>query len=210
MLNTNKFDVGGSRERVLSDGELRSLWTATGGDDQYSQILRLLLLTGCRRDEIGSVRWSEVDLEKALISLPGERTKNSRAFDVPLAPAALSILEAQPRKPDRDFVFGRGRGGYRGWARSKATLDSRVKIEPRWTLHDLRRTLSTVMHERLGVQPHVVEAVLGHVSGHKAGVAGVYNRAAYLAEKTVALLRWAEHIAAIVEGHPAKIVALRS
>jgi len=66
------------------------------------------------------------------------------------------------------------------------------------------------MHERLGVQPHVVEAVLGHVSGHKAGVAGVYNRAAYLAEKTVALLRWAEHIAAIVEGHPAKIVALRS
>ena len=91
---------------------------------------------------------------------------------------------------------------------SKMELDQRANIAP-WRVHDLRRTASTVMHG-LGVQPHVVEAVLGHISGHKAGVAGVYNRATYSAEKAAALALWAEHVLAVVEGRPAKVVSLRA
>ena len=146
------------------------------GGDQYNAVVRLLLLTGARRDEIGGLKWDEIDFDSAMISLPGERTKNSKPFDIPLTPAALAILEAQPRR-DRTFVFGRGQGGFSGWSKSKKELDQRANIAP-WRLHDLRRTMSTVMHE-LGVQPHIVEAVLNHISGHKGGVSGVYNKASY-------------------------------
>jgi integrase len=207
VANTNRHEEGGSRERVLTSDELRAIWTATAGSDQYSAIVRLLLLSACRRDEAGSLRWSEVDLNQAIISLPGERTKNSKPFDIPLTPAALAVLEAQPRQ-DRAFIFGRGQGGFSGWSKSKAELDQRANIAP-WRLHDLRRTASTVMHG-LGVPPHIVEAVLNHISGHKGGVAGVYNKAAYAAEKAAALALWAEHVLAVVEGRPAKIVSLRT
>lgn len=205
VANTNRHEEGGSRERVLTSDELRAIWTATAGGDQYSAVVRLLLLLACRRDEVGSLQWSEIDFDQAMISLPGERTKNSKPFDIPLTAAALAILEAQPRR-DRAFVFGRGQGGFSGWSKSKTELDQRANIVP-WRLHDLRRTASTVMHE-LGVQPHIVEAVLNHISGHKGGVSGVYNKAAYRTEKAAALALWAEHVLALVEGRPAKIVSL--
>ena len=80
---------------------------------------------------------------------------------------------------------------------------------PVWRLHDIRRYVATHMAE-IGIQPHIIEAVLNHVSGHKAGVAGVYNRATYLPEKTAALARWAEHLEAVVKGEPAKVVPLRA
>jgi integrase len=207
VANTNRHEEGGSRERVLTSDELRAIWTATAGGDQYSAVVRLLLLLACRRDEVGSLQWPEIDFDQAMISLPGERTKNSKPFDIPLTAAALAILEAQPRR-DRAFVFGRGQGGFSGWSKSKTELDQRANITP-WRLHDLRRTASTVMHE-LGVQPHIVEAVLNHISGHKGGVSGVYNKAAYRAEKAAALALWAEHVLALVEGRPAKIVSLRA
>ena len=208
VIATNKNHEGGSRERVLSNDELRAVWTATSGGDQYSAVVRLLLLTGARRDEIGGLKWDEIDFDNAMISLPGERTKNSKPFDIPLTPAALAILEAQPRR-DRAFVFGRGQGGFSGWSKSKTELDQRANIAP-WRLHDLRRTVSTVMHDCLAVQPHIVEAVLGHISGHKGGVSGVYNKAAYRTEKAAALALWAEHVLAVVEGRPAKVVSLRA
>jgi integrase len=208
VIATNKNHEGGGRERVLSNDELRAVWTATSGGDQHSAVVRLLLLTGARRDEIGGLKWDEIDFGNAMISLPGERTKNSKPFDIPLPPAALAILEAQPRR-DRAFVFGRGQGGFSGWSKSKAELDQRANITP-WRLHDLRRTVSTGMHDRLAVQPHIVEAVLGHISGHKGGVSGVYNKAAYRTEKAAALALWAEHVLAVVEGRPAKIVSLRT
>jgi integrase len=207
VANTNRHEEGGSRERVLTSDELQAIWAATADGNQYTAIVRLLLLTAARRDELGSLQWSEVDLDNAMISLPGERTKNLKPFDIPLTPAVLAILAAQPRR-DRPFVFGRGQGGFSGWSKSKMELDQRANIAP-WRLHDLRRTASTVMHG-LGVQPHVVEAVLNHISGHKGGVAGVYNRATYSAEKAAALALWAEHVLAVVEGRPAKIVSLRA
>jgi integrase len=198
--HTNKLAVPASRDRVLSDHELAAIWRGTEGD--YSAIVCLLMLLGCRREEVGGLKWSEIDLGRAMISLPGERTKNGRAFDIPLAPAALAILQAQPRR-EGDHVFGRA--GFKGWVTGKREIDKRVKIAP-WRLHDLRRTVSTQMHERLGVAPHVVEAVLNHVSGHQAGVAGTYNKATYAAEKRRTLDRWAEHLLAIVEGRDSKIV----
>jgi integrase len=113
--------------------------------------------------------------------LPAARTKNRLEHDVPLSPAATVILTGTPRRAGRDLVFGEGVGGFSGWSLAKAALDKRLPIKP-WRLHDLRRTAATRMGD-LGVLPHVIEAVLNHISGHKAGVAGIYNRATYAAEK---------------------------
>src|SRR5262249_39474291 len=107
----------------------------------------------------------------------------------------------------RDYAFGSGRNGLLGWSNNKVALDARIAakgaISP-WRLHDLRRTVSTRMHDELGIAPHIVEAVLNHISGHKAGVAGTYNRAAYSREKAIALTRWAEHLNAIVSERSSK------
>jgi integrase len=127
VIATNKNHEGGNRERVLSDDELRAVWTATSGGDQHSAVVRLLLLTGARRDEIGGLKWDEIDFSNAMIWLPGERTKNSKPFDIPLTPPVLSILEAQPRR-DRAFVFGRGQGGFSGGPRVKWSLTSVRKL----------------------------------------------------------------------------------
>ena len=204
ITSTNKHAVAASRERVLSDEELKAIWTAANSAGQYGVIVKLLALTGARREEIGRLTWPEIDLDAALISLPGSRTKNHKPFQIPLSPAAVSLLAAQPRRVGVDFLFGRA--GFKGWAQGKAALDRRAKIAP-WRAHDLRRTMSTVMHERLGVAPHVVEACLNHVSGHQGNVAGVYNRAQYVVEKRRALDIWAAHVAAVVEGRASKVVA---
>jgi integrase len=216
VANTNRAPENGARSRVLDGDELREIWQAAGSD-RYGSIVKLLLLTAARRDEIASLAWSEVDLDAALIVLPPARTKNRREQEIPLAPPALAILQAQPRRMSadgnpRDFVFGSvGQFGFAGWSKAKAELDARLfaarkaagkaPILP-WRLHDLRRTASTVMHDKLGIAPHYVEAVLGHVSGHKAGVAGTYNRARYQLEKRNALQAWADYVLAVVAAAP--------
>src|SRR5262249_26348585 len=157
-----------------ADDELRAILTALG-DDQFGAIVWLLALTGQRRSEIGSLRWSEVDLFRdagPLIRLPGERVKNGQPHSVPLSPPALAILKAQPRRLEadgspRDLIFGFGRGGFSDWSKAKIALDQRIAgtgVRP-WRFHDLRRTMSTVMHDRLGIMPHIVEAVLNHTGG---------------------------------------------
>jgi integrase len=201
VTGTAKADEGRSRERVLSDAELAAILAALGAD-QFSDIVRLLALTGQRREEIGGLRWAEVNFARSLIVLPPERTKNSREHAVPLSPAAHAILERQLARSKtvqgREFVFGHGAGGFSGWSRCKTRLDHRLNL-PEWRLHDLRRTAATVMADRLGVLPHIVEAVLNHISGHRAGVAGVYNRARYQIEMRDALAKWAGHLSAITE-----------
>jgi integrase len=219
VVNTNSASTLTARERVLDDAELVAIWRALE-DDQYGAIVRLLILVGARRDEIASLRFSEIDLDAAVITLPPERTKNRREQQIPLAPAALAILQAQPRRmqPDgtpRDLVFGFGTRGFQDWSGSKKDLITRIEAAGQpiadWRLHDFRRSMSTTMHERLSVQPHVVEAVLGHVSGHLAGVSGVYNRASYADLKRFALEKWAGHIEALVTGKrsSAAVVKLR-
>jgi integrase len=188
VQGTGKADEGGSRDRVLSPAELRKLWCSLG-EDKFSDVVRLLLLTAQRRTEIGKLAWSEIDFDRKLITLPADRVKNSRSQELPLSRQALAVIEHQPRTTD--FVFG-GKKGFQDWAAAKATLDQRIGIAP-WRLHDLRRTAATYMAE-IGILPHIVEAVLNHVSGHKASVAGIYNRAKYADEMRSALQRWADYV----------------
>lgn len=166
--HTNKHEEK-SRERVLADAELKAIWDACR-DNDFGAIVKLLVLTGQRKTD-GSLRWNEVSDEQ--IALPAERTKNKRAHTIPLSNAARAILN-QFNNEGRRCVFGRADTGFGGWNWSKQELDALTAIEP-WTLHDLRRTVATRMAD-LGVQPHIIEAVLNHVSGHKGGIAGVYNR----------------------------------
>jgi integrase len=185
VAGTAKADEGGSRERVLTQEELRKLWHSLG-TDRFSDIVRLLLLTGQRRNEIGGLRWAEIDLTARVIVLPPERVKNNREHSVPLSSQAFAILHSLSRRNSTDLVFG----GFNDWHRAAQRLGRHLGIAG-WRLHDLRRTAATQMAE-LGIQPHIIEAVLNHISGHKGGVAGVYNRARYADEMPQALQRWAD------------------
>jgi integrase len=189
VTGTAKANEGASRERVLTRDEIVALWRGLG-DDPFSDIVRLLLLLGQRRDEIGELQWTEVDLVLKQITLPPSRTKNGREHTLPLSGQALAILDRQPRRNSSEFLFGER--GFNNWSFAKSVLDKRLGLAP-WRLHDLRRTCATQLGE-LGVQPHIIEAVLNHVSGHKAGVAGIYNRARYEADMREALQRWADHV----------------
>jgi integrase len=197
-----------SRARVLNDDELKAIWGATDGDDDYASVVRLLMLTGARASEIGGLRFSEII--DGRIVLPATRTKNAREHAIPLAPVARALLDARTRRTDRDFVFGRRQNRpFTGWSVCKTKLDARLgSAVPHWTHHDLRRSMSTRMAESLDIEPHIIEAVLNHVSGHKHGVAGVYNRARYEQQKTTALLRWADYVLAVVEGRRSKVIPL--
>jgi integrase len=199
-----------SRDRVLSAAELKVIWQCAGGGD-YGDVVKLLLLSGQRLSEVAGLRWSE--LTDGAIELPGERVKNKRAHSVPLSDAARAIVNGRKPIDGRDLVFGKRKDRPpTGWGELKARHDARIAatgfVMPPWRIHDLRRTTATTMAEDLGILPHVVEAVLNHASGHKHGVAGVYNRASYAKEKREALTKWAEHLMAIVEGRPAKVVPL--
>jgi integrase len=184
VAGTGKANEGPSRDRVLTQTELAEVWHVATGT--FGDIIRLLLLTGQRRNEIGFLRWSEVDLARGMLVLPPERTKNKLRHELPLASQALAILRKRPNGDGNVFrQFN--------WHRGKLGLDAALKGVAPWRIHDLRRSCATGMAE-LGVQPHIIEAVLNHVSGHKAGVAGIYNRARYTEEMRIALQRWADHI----------------
>jgi integrase len=189
-----------SRERVLSDAELKAIWTACPHND-FGAIVKLLILTGQRRTEIGGLRWDEIRDDQIVFS--ASRTKNGRAHVVPLSDPSRAIL-SRFNRGNREHIFGRY-NGFTDWSKAKAALRAEAGD---WTLHDLRRTAVTRMAE-LGVQPHIIEAVINHVSGHKGGVAGIYNRATYDREKREVLNLWAEHVTALVEGRKATVVPMR-
>ena len=188
-------------------------------DDDHGRIVRLLILTGQRRAEMGDLGWSEIRLEKRQIELPQGRTKNGRAHVVPLSHEALAILGGITATNGRDLVFGLGAGGFSGWSKAKSELNERIakarrqgglkKAMPGWTIHNLRRSFVTHVSEHGFAPPHVVEAIVNHISGAKAGVAGVYNRANYLTDKRQALELWGAHLAALVEGRESNVVPLR-
>ena len=186
-----------TRDRVLADEELASIWkVAPAIGYPYGAVVQLLALTGQRRGEIVGMRWPEIDLDKALWSIPAERTKSARAHVVPLSPQAVRILTSLPMI-STTFVFpALGRelpiSGFSKWKRD---LDTRVAISD-WRIHDLRRTAASGM-ARLGVAPHVVERILNHTSGTLGGVAGIYNRFGYLPEMRAALELWSRHVAAL-------------
>jgi len=213
VIGTNKPGGSNSRDRVLDGGELAAVWRACEGAGEYGTIVRLLMLTAARREEIAGLRWSEIDLDRGTFRISGERTKNHRELVLLLPPVAMSIVEAIPRREGRELLFGEGAGPFSGWSAAKRLLDARIAatgapLAP-WVLHDIRRSVATHMAETLAIQPHVIEALLNHVSGHKAGVAGVYNRATYQNEIRAALALWADHVRWIVEGAAPRVVLLR-
>jgi integrase len=215
LLGDGANPVGGTysppnpvpRDRVLSNDELVAIWRACG-DDDYGRVVRLLILLGSRRREIGGLRWSEFDLDTETWALPAARAKNNRAHTITLPAAALDIIRTVPRS-SRDHLFGdRAEVGFTAWTAGKQELDSRLGAVKPWRLHDVRRTVATGMAD-LGVEPHHIEACLNHYGGHRAGVAGVYNRSSYVSEVARALERWASHVEQLVSGKkPGKIVKL--
>jgi integrase len=207
VVGTNEPKTAPSRDRVLADAELGSVWKACG-DDDFGRIVRLLLLTGQRRTEVGGVTWGELDLDGGTWTIPAQRTKNGRQHTLPLSALAVSVIEAIPQRVGRDCLFGeRGTSGFCSWATAKAALDARIGGQvAKWTLHDLRRSVATRMCD-LGVMPHVVEQILNHHSGHRGGIVGVYNRSAYEGPVKAALGMWADHIRTLVEGGERKVLA---
>lgn len=183
-----------ARDRVLSDHELIAYWHAGAFEGYpFAQFLWLLILTGQRRGEVSGMRWSELDLDKGLWTLPAKRAKNSTSHIVPLSPLVISILKSVPRFQGSDLVFTtNGLNPISGFGRFKRRLDEAVGLGAEdWRFHDLRRTMATNM-AMMRVQPHIIEAVLNHKTGIVSGVAATYNRHAYLDEKREALELWAE------------------
>jgi len=227
------------RDRVLSDDELRWLWQACEAIGwPFGPLVKLLLLTAQRRDEVASLEWSEIDLEKRTWTMPREKAKNDRAQEVHLSVAAAEVLEALPRLGDGLVFTTTGETPISGFSRAKLRLDAamararrrslglpeaekelrkalRIAAKkplpeeiPNWTLHDLRRTAATGM-ARLNVAPHVVDKVLNHVSGTIRGVAAVYNRFEYLEERRAALEAWGRYVENLVAPARSNIVPLR-
>jgi integrase len=207
VIGTRRPVEAKPRDRVLSAAELAAIWRACN-DDDHGRIIRLLILLGSRRQEIGGMRFSELD-DAGTWTLPAERSKNGRAHTIALPPAALAIIKSVPRR-SRDHLFGdRADDGFTGWSHSKVALDRRLgdSVKP-WRIHDLRRSVATGMAD-LGIEPHHVEATLNHFSGHRRGGAFVYNKAKYEGQIRAALARWSEHVLALIEGRKSKVVALQ-
>jgi integrase len=206
VIGTTRPQEAKPRDRVLSDAELAAVWNACD-DDAFGKVIKLLILTGARRAEVGGMRWNEIDFERGVWVIPAERVKNGRQHTLPLTPLAISIIQSVPRRIGRDHLFGtRSDGGLSHW-HQKAELDQRLTIKP-WRVHDLRRTLATRLCD-LSIAPHVVEQILNHQSGHRAGIVAVYNKSTYEREVKATMALWDDHVRSITaDGGERKIVPL--
>ncbi len=198
---------GGKRDRVLDSAELKSIWIeVTSTYSTYNAIIQLLILTGQRRDEIAEAEWNEFDFAKKIWTLPAERTKEGKkAHRLPLSPLAVRVLQNIPRT-DSPYLFpseGNKRATFSNWSKGKEHLDDKSKTT-NWTLHDLRRTVSTMLASKLRVFPHVIESIIDHASVEQKGVGGIYNRASYEKEMRDALKKWADFIADLATAPPPK------
>ena len=204
-----------ARTRVLSDDEIRIIWPVLDQAGTFGAMVKMLLLTAQRRDEVAHMSRNEVDKDGIWV-IPAERYKTKRPNHVPLSKAALALIENQPKLNDCDLIFpSRVKTPYSGFAKSKAKLDkallatmnthaktgTRVDLLPNWTLHDLRRTAKTLM-ARAGVRPDISERVLGHVI---TGVEGTYDRHSYAEEKRDALEKLTSMIERILNPLPSNV-----
>ena len=215
-----------SRDRVLEEEEIRLAWRVFDAIGwPFGSIGKLLLLTGARRSEIAEARWQEIDLAAKTLTLPGSRTKNGEPSQIPLSDAAAEIISALPRIEGKAALLFSTTGAtpVSGFSRSREVIEramvaklreaatergqdpEKVEAPKPWTLHDLRRTCASGMAS-LKIAPHVIEAVLNHKNGTIKGVAKVYNRYSYAAEKRAALDAWARRLNAIVTGTEASNV----
>jgi integrase len=185
------------RDRVLADDELVAVWKAAGKIGwPFGDAIRLLILTGARREEIGQLKWTEIAGDS--ISLDAARTKNGEPHLIPLSLPAMTLLQRVPRIDGSPFVFTRnGTKAIVGWGAAKRRVDSIAGIQP-WRIHDLRRTTATGL-QKLKTPLQVTEAILGHTAGSRAGVIGIYQRHDYADEKRAALEAWGAHVIALVQ-----------
>ena len=201
-----------ARERLLTHEELRLCWRAAEQEGfPFGPCVWLLILTGQRRSEVSEMRWSELDLDNALWTIPRTRVKNGTTQVVPLSQLALSIIRSLPRILGSDFVFTTtGTSPISGFGRLKERLDTALPPGTEdWRFHDLRRTAATNL-AMLRVPPHIIEAVLNHKSGIVSGVAAIYNRHAYIDEKREALELWATRVTELMRPRPLDLRLLRS
>jgi integrase len=204
-----------SRDRVLTDDEIRLFWRACEAIGwPFGPLARMLLLTGQRRDEVSAATWAEIDMETATWRLAGERVKNKREHAIMLSAQTMRLLEGLPRingtkgyvfttsgeKPIECFSYMKNRIDGAMLAEARRLDPSAAEI-PRWTFHDLRRTAASGMAS-LGVAPHVVESTLNHASGTIKGVAAVYNRYRYETERRAALEAWGRRVEQLATGEP--------
>jgi integrase len=197
------------RERVHSDAELREIWRAADIlGYPFGPVVKLLLLTGARREEVAGMRWSELAADLSLCTLPAERVKNKKKHEIPLNAPARALLAELPRISE--FVFSTtGTAPVSGFARAKRRLDQAIIPPlPPWVLHDLRRSLASGM-AALGVQLPVVEKILNHVGNSFSGVRGVYQRYDFAKEKRHALELWGRHVLALAQRpRPSNVIDL--
>jgi integrase len=186
------------RNRVLADAELLATWQATAGGGSFNSIVRMLILTAQRRDEVAGMAWSELADDLTVWVIPAARAKNDQDNIVPLAPQAQAIVRDAKRYGGNPLVFPGENGVFSGWSKSKDRLDKASGVKD-WRLHDIRRTAATGL-QRLGVRLEVTEAILNHVAGSRAGIVGLYQRHNWADEKRAALSAWGEYVGAIVEG----------
>jgi integrase len=192
-----------SRERWLTDDELRRVWKAASAiDNTYGKIVQFLILSGQRRGEVAGMRWSEVDLddEKRIWTLPSKRAKNAVLHVVPLTDSMIALIKSMPRIDGNLHVFATsGDSTFQHWDHEKDRLIAAMGNDAfdNWTLHDLRRTLATGLAQHR-VDLVVIEKLLNHVSGSLRGVAGIYQRYGFEDEKRKALERWECHVLALI------------
>lgn len=190
-----------SRERVLSDTELAAVYrTALQRQTPFHKIVALLILTGQRRGEIAALRWEWIKND-GIIEIPHAYTKNKHTHHFPINSAAQRVIESIPRTSTYCFPATRERKVgtpstiFAGWGKPKAAFDRECRVTG-WRIHDLRRTFATNL-QRLGVRIEVTERILNHVSGTRAGVAGIYNRYDWLPEAREALLKYEAFLATL-------------
>lgn len=186
-----------SRDRVMTDAEIRVLWRAFDGlGFPFGPLLKFLLVTGQRREEVAGLPWSEIDLEARLWTLPRERAKNNVQHGVPLSPEAVSILSSLPRRGDLVFSTT-GQTPPSGFSKIKTRVDKSLGEAVPWTWHDFRRTAASGM-AGLGVALPVIEKLLNHTSGSFGGIVSVYQRYQFADEKRAALELWGAHVTAVI------------
>jgi integrase len=198
------------RSRVLTDAELGAMMSATADRSTFSDFMRVLLHTACRRDEAASMQPRWLDFDARTITIPASVSKTARERTIPMAKAivALLVMRVEGLAPDA-YIFGEGSGfraPLQGWDKQTTKVRAAMPAGDRWTLHDIRRTVATRMH-KAKVHPLVVEDLLGHLTGVRKGVAGVYNAAETVEDQRLALEAWAAQLAALSNVVPLKRVA---
>jgi integrase len=205
VTGTNKAEGEIERKRVLSDAEIATLML-NAPEGSYGTILKLLLLTGCRRDEIGGLRWDEIDFMARTITLPAHRTKNGTPHIVPLTDAAIALIKTVAVRDGHPYLFGRtATAGFSGWSSARKELANVLPADA--VVHDLRRTVRTGI-DKLGTLPHICEAVLNHLPPK---LVRTYNQNTYESDKRKALEAWSQAVAIVVaQATGANVVSLKA